>query len=108
MTEWLKTAICKHATFSAARPMLRLRELREPLLDDYRFNNYRSERRARELIENVVAFFGPERENLTGQDIAVYVRARLDAGRARATVNRELAALRRAFNIASQQGLIST
>lgn len=82
-----------------------LASLERLFLDDYAFNGYRTERRARELIGHVVSYFGPERSDLTGQDIASYIRSGLEAGVTRATVNRETAALKRAFKLATQRGL---
>ncbi|MCB2191271.1 MAG: site-specific integrase [Deltaproteobacteria bacterium] len=40
--------------------------------------------------------------NITTASVREYIAQRLEAGAANATINRELAALKRAFNVASQ------
>jgi len=45
--------------------------------------------------------------SITGADVAKYANLRLDEEAAPATVNRELALLRRAFRLAIRQGLLA-
>lgn len=52
------------------------------------------------------AFGGRPAKELTAQDVADYKRTRSDAGAAAATVNHELAWLRRAYRIAVEDGLL--
>ena len=81
---------------------IRVDELAEDFLRDYRINSKRSyghaEARWRKHLQ---PFFGGSRAiDVTSARIAQYVDARQKEGAENATINRELAALRRMFNLA--------
>jgi integrase len=76
-------------------------ELADMIRDDYKVRGRRSLVTLEGSLANLKAFFGACRAiAITSDRITAYERERLDAGAARATVNKELAALRRAFNLA--------
>jgi integrase len=91
-----------------------MRELAVDYLNDYRVNGRKSldkaERMVKRLGDNgketdseLMAFFGDLRAHSVGTDrVKAYVAKRLEAGAANATVNRELAALKRMFNLGIQ------
>jgi integrase len=79
------------------------------LVTDYKVNT----RRAREHVERSIAkglkpYFGGWRmANITTADIRKYIDHRQEAGAANATINRELAALKRMFSLAIQAGKLT-
>jgi integrase len=79
------------------------------LLDDYRIRQRRSLAETnyhlqpiRRLLEGCLAV------EVNAAKLRWYVARRLDEGKSNATINRELAALRRAFNLAAQDGQVKT
>jgi integrase len=83
-------------------------ELFEGLVADYATNERRSGRTLGFRLIPLREAFGQDKAlAVTPARIARYAKARLAAGKARATVNRELAALRRAFAIALEQERLS-
>lgn len=75
-------------------------ELAEDFLNDYRINKRKSLRRAELSIHHLKEFFGGARAiDMTTDRIKVYIAQRLDKGE-NGSINRELAALKRAFNLA--------
>ena len=86
---------------------LRFEDLCELLRQDYtrKRNRSRVEFRLAQLAE---AFAGDRALAITTHRIERYADARVDAGAAPATVNRELAALRRAFRLAVKKELLRT
>jgi integrase len=76
-------------------------ELAAAYLTDYKVNGRRSLRDAERITKNLLAVFGGERAlNITTDRVATYKTGLLDAGAAKATVNRQLAAIRRMFRLA--------
>ncbi len=76
-------------------------DLANMVRDDYRVRGRRSLPRLEFSLAHLEAYFGACRAlAITSDRITAYERERLDSGAARATVNQELAALRRAFNLA--------
>jgi site-specific recombinase XerD len=76
-------------------------ELAEGLKANYRANGRRSIRRLELSLAHLLPVFGPRRAmHLTGDDVTTYRNQRLEAKAAPATVNRELAALKRMFSLA--------
>ncbi len=76
-------------------------------LNDYGLNRRRSLRDAKRNVEQLRATFGELRAlDITTDRIACYTAARLAEGRRPATVNRELAALRRMFALAVRAALL--
>lgn len=87
---------------------LTLRDLRELVVEDYRRNGNKSTKRVLVSFKALERHFGATRKaaRIQARQVVEFVSARLDAGRAPATVNRDLAALRRGFNLAREQGLV--
>jgi integrase len=82
-------------------------DLIDMLLDDYRIRGRRSLPETRYHLEAVRRLLGGcTVGEVTTAKLRWYVARRLDEGRANATVNRELAALRRAFNLAREDNLV--
>jgi len=70
------------------------------LLDDYRINGRRSIESAERAVSHLREFFGLARAvEITEDRIAAYIRRRQESRAANATVNRELAALKRMFRL---------
>ncbi len=80
---------------------IRFEDLVEDYLTDYRINNKRTidkaERCARYLLEE---FRGMRTTDITTPRVKRYIQKRMDGGIANASINRELSALKRAFNLA--------
>jgi integrase len=88
-----------------------LQDLRELVRTDYELNGLRSWHDAmRPSWVHVLRIFGAAEPALavTVPRCDRYAQTRLGEGAARATVNRELAALRRGFRLAVQKGLVAT
>jgi integrase len=77
-------------------------ELAEDVRNDYRVNNERSSADRLEFsLQHILPFFGSRRAaQVTVADVRAYTAKRLEAKAANATVNRELAALKRLFSLA--------
>jgi integrase len=79
------------------------------LLAEYRTNGRKSTDRAELSCRHLLRYFaGRSAAAVTGADIVRYADLRLKEDAAPATVNRELAALRRAYRLAILQGLLLT
>jgi integrase len=78
-----------------------LEEMRTAILDDYHLEGNRSIATIENFTDNLLAFFGPRARaiDITGDRVAAYVKARLDAGMSNASINRETACLRRMFKL---------
>jgi integrase len=78
-------------------------ELAENLKADYKANGRRSADRLGFSLAHLLPALGPRRAiQVTSADVTTYRVQRLEAGAAPATVNRELAALKRMFSLAVQ------
>ena len=85
----------------------RFTELAEMLRNDYQVNARRSLIRAERSISHLSEFFGQDRAiTITSDRISAYVAFRKREGAANATINRELAALRRMFRLGKRAGKI--
>jgi len=83
-------------------------DLAKALLTDYEINRRRSLRSARLSISHLREVFGLERAiDITTDQIKAYARTRQREGAANASINRELAALKRMFSLAVQDGRLS-
>ena len=76
------------------------------LLNDYQINGKRSHGHVKRRIDLALkpAFKGKRLLSITTSEIRAYVATRQEAGAANATINRELAALKRMFSLAVQAG----
>jgi integrase len=84
-------------------------DLANSLLTDYQVNRRRSLRSARLSISHLRGFFGLERANdITTDRVKAYAARRQQEGAANASINRELAGLKRMFSLAVQDGRLST
>ncbi len=85
----------------------RFKQLTQMLIDDYRANGRRSLKRVKASVGHLLAFFGDEfAMDITGDRIVSYVAYRQDEKAAAATINRELAALKRAFRLGEKVGKV--
>lgn len=76
---------------------------------DYKVNGHRSTKRLKGSLKHLRGFFGLSRAlDVTTDRIRSYIASRQEEGAANATISRELAALKRAFNLAVQDGRLST
>lgn len=83
---------------------IRFNDLADDFLSDYRVNGKKSLVRAERSVNHLkVAFDGAKVTNITTPRIDAYIQKRLNEGAENATVNRELAALKRIFNIGARQ-----
>jgi integrase len=83
-------------------------DLVQALLADYQINGRRSMRSARLSISHLRKFFGFDRAvDITTDRIKAYAADRQKAKAANASVNRELAALKRMFSLAVEDGRLS-
>jgi integrase len=83
---------------------IKFNDLCDDFLNDYRVNGKKSLVRAERSVNHLkVSFDGARVTNITTPRINAYIQMRLDEEAANATVNRELAALKRIFNLAARQ-----
>ncbi len=84
-----------------AEERMRFEDLAQMLRDDYAANNLRSVKRIEGALKHLSQAFGQDRAvDIEGDRITAYVARRRNEKAANATINRELAALKRAFAIA--------
>jgi integrase len=85
----------------------RFKQLTQLLIDDYRANGRRSLKRIKASVVHLLAFFGDEfAMDITGDRVASYIAYRQDEKAAAATINRELAAMKRAFRLGEKVGKV--
>jgi Phage integrase, N-terminal SAM-like domain len=83
-------------------------DLAEMLRKDYATNARRSAKRVEISLNHLADYFGRSRAiDISQNHIIAYIASRQEAGSAAATINRELAALKRAFSLAEQAGRIA-
>jgi integrase len=84
-----------------------LDDLATMVRDDYRANGRRSLDRMEDAIGHLRRVFGPARAiEITGDRVTAYAAARRREGAANATINRELAALKRMFRLGERAGKV--
>jgi integrase len=91
--------------FFGLRPeRVRFEDLARDFLNDYRINGKRSLDKAQRSVRHLQGFFGGMRAvDITTDKVRTYISERQDEGMSNAEINRELAALKRMFNLALQQ-----
>jgi hypothetical protein len=96
--------IAEGAFFGLRPEKVRFKELAKDFLNDYRINRKRSLDKAQRSVKHLHGFFGGMRAmDIITDKIRAYIKARQENGSANAEINRELAALKRMFNLAIQQ-----
>jgi len=94
-------------TLSIDYSKIRWDELAEDFLRDYRVNGKKSLPKAERSVDHLKKHFGGRRAvDITTDAIRSYTDTRKAEGAANATVNRELAALKRSFNLAKRANKI--
>ena len=98
----LRTRLQERAAGSVRSHRVTLEQLGTMITDDYRANGRRSLKSLPQRLKPLYAWFGQGRfaSEITEDKISAYVAQRLEKAAAPATVNRELAALRRMFHLA--------
>ncbi|MBI4528135.1 MAG: tyrosine-type recombinase/integrase [Deltaproteobacteria bacterium] len=77
-----------------------IKQLSEDYLNDYKVNGKKSQDKADQVLKHILAFFEHYRAHDVGTDLVrKYISNRLDEKAANATINRELAALKRMFTL---------
>jgi integrase len=88
---------------------IRLDDLLDDLMTEYRVNGRASVGRLEEMVAHLKAFFGGVRASAVDTaQVRQYIAARQEAGAANSTANRELASLKRAYSLAVQAGKLLT
>lgn len=83
---------------------VRFNDLSNDFLSDYRINEKKSLERAERSVRQLKSYFDNDRvPSITTPRIQAYIENRLSEGMSNATINRELAALKRILNLAAQQ-----
>jgi integrase len=97
--------VARGVPMSAKIGRLRFEDATADLVTDYRINGKRSIAHVERHVAQLARWFGGRRmSDLSGVDVRKYIEQRQAAGAANATINRELAALRRAFTLAVDAG----
>ncbi|MFH2044771.1 MAG: site-specific integrase [Pseudomonadota bacterium] len=79
-------------------------QLAEDFLRDYRINQKKSLVRAEQSVNHLKQYFEGDRvPNINSPRIKAYIETRLEEGAANASINRELAALKRMLNLGAKQ-----
>jgi integrase len=91
--------------FFGLRPeRVKFEDLAQGFVNDYRINGKRSLDKPERSVRHLQHFFGSMRAiDITTDKVRAYISDRLDDGVANGEINRELAALKRMFNLALQQ-----
>lgn len=85
-----------------------LTDLAEPYIDDYEINGNRTLKDAKRNVKTVKKFLGRFRAiEITPDRIQSFISKRKQEGKSNASVNRELASIRRMFTLGIKQGLIN-
>ena len=95
--------IAENRFFGLKVEKVKFEELAEDFINDYKINGKKSIDRAERSIKNLKTFFeGMRALDTTTDRIRAYILYRQGQGAMNATINRELAALKRMFNLARQ------
>lgn len=87
-----------------------LKDLVEKVLEDYKYNNKKSMNKVEQRSKTLYDYFGKEKQvvHILAKDVDEYIKHRHDQKKKPATINRELAILKRGFNLLWGNGLIGT
>src|SRR6266481_2402563 len=89
-------------------PKLTFTDLARDFITDYRVIGKRSVGKAEKSVAHLAQYFGGYRAvNITTHDVRAYIETRQHAGLANGTINRELAALKRMFQLGTSARLLS-
>jgi len=92
----------------ASADKVKLEDLTKLVVRDYQINGKRSIGKTQKSVERLIDFFGGRRAvTITAADVSSYIEKRLRTGLSNASVNRELACLKRAFHLAVKAKLLS-
>jgi integrase len=91
--------------FFGLRPeRVRFEDLAQDFINDYRINGKRSLDKAERSVRHLQRFFGGVRAvDITTDKVRAYIRYRQEDGASNAEINRELAALKRMYTLATRQ-----
>lgn len=96
-------AVVENRFFGLRVEKIRFEELAQDLINDYKVNNQRSIDRVEFSIKHLKTFFeGMRAVDITTDRINTYILQRQEEGAENGTINRELTALKRMFNLAKQ------
>lgn len=87
-----------------------MEDLVQKVLDDYRYNNKKSADKVEQRANNLYEFFGKEKPvvNILTKDVEDYIRHRHQEEIKPSTINRELALLKRGFNLLRKNNYIGS
>jgi site-specific recombinase XerD len=104
----LKADVVKNRPVGRDVERTRFADLERIATEDYRINARKSLVRLGFSFDRLRAFFGDYKAaDITGAALSEYITYRLDQKAAAATINRELAALRRAMRIGRRHGIVA-
>src|SRR3989338_9873416 len=96
-------AIVENRFFGLRVERIRFEELAKDLINDYKVNSKKSVNRLEDAINHLKRYFeGIRAVDITTDRINTYILQRQEQGAENGTINRELSALKRMFNLASQ------
>ena len=102
-----KASVAKGETIPQSARKLTFERLCELIRDDYKENGRRSPHTLEGVLKRLTKHFaGWKASEITTDAVMSYRTKRIDSGQKPATINRELAALRRCFTLARERGLI--
>lgn len=96
-------AIVENRFFGLRVEKIRFEELAQDLINDYKVNGKKSINRLEDSVNHLKEYFeGMRAVDITTDRINTYILQRQEQGAENGTINRELSALKRMFNLASQ------
>ena len=100
-------AALRQGTYVPDADQTRFDDLAALLLDEYRANGRKSLDRVEDAVDHLRAFFmGCRAQAISTERILAYIRRRQEQEAANATINRELAALKRMFRLGEKVGRV--